>query len=280
MIPLNINGDIRHFTDRSIYKLKSVLPYWGLSLNDQYQVAPLFSDKMIRINVDSPSLFHSIEEYVQHTGLSLINKKDQPLDFDIQYHSDGQHEFSIAAENKTYHFKPLTDHPTSVSRLIFKQIWLPVKVKNTTIILGNNNMQRPAEWIAYILLQYAHSQPLSPISHISMSDYQEFVKDVLYQINKKFAECQMLKEFWPSVPSEPDIVENQFQNTIADQEKEGIAEEKPIIHEEEILESHPFQPFKPKLNEHDIDDPEPINPFVKKKSRETHQINPFKKKHP
>ncbi|MBM7644050.1 hypothetical protein JOD45_000241 [Scopulibacillus daqui] len=289
MIPLNINGQIRRYSDRNINKIAAILPYWGLFLNEQNQLAPLFPDKAIRIQTENRSLFQSAKEYIKHTGLSLIHKQGQSIDCDIKCQSDEQRQLSIETANTTYHLKPLADQPTSVSRLIHKQVLLPIKSRPFTILINNNNIQQSAEWIAYILLQLANSQSFPSISHISMSDYQTFVNDILYPVNPKLAKRQMLEAFLPSLPLKPGSIIQPDNEPLSkdDADAEEPADDsggsmKNLANKaKKEIESHTIQPFKPKLNQENLmHEPEPINPFKKKHDQKPKQINPFKNKHP
>lgn len=272
-----INQQTVELNQREQAKLLNLLPYWGLSLDQDQAIGPAFDKHAINIHCSHSYLIEQTQVYLQHTGLTLMQNQQQSPMYDVQFFNNHDYPISVQAgtRNMTYNLKPL--HPgnaTTVQRFIHKNLWLPPGMEPYTVIIDASYQSRSAEWLAYLFMQQMSDSLLPDLKHISFPVYQYLVKKVLTPLNESFAKTQFVEQSEPDLPLSP-------------QPKQQQAAEKPAPHKKQVspqkgshfghkqTNQQTINPFK---NDSDSDRGETINPFKRTHEQQTKPFNPFKKK--
>jgi hypothetical protein len=278
-------------SENEFQKLSILLPYWGLTINNENKITRLDTPSDITIDGVSERAVVELNQVLAHTGIK--DRRAAHPEFIITYKNDDSTPLSIRIQSVTYRFRPL--QPLQTQRLqehIFKNLWLPKRVQPVSVFIDPKHSMNTTEWMSYLLIQYVGSpSDFSHLSTITLKDYQYFVSKYLMKINSVFASFQQLDQSdmkqWPNFPEKPSFLSNldRSQNKTlhlgeetyekdSDDLDSSIGEADEIELRIEPDTQLPIQPFRLEKTEKE---PEPINPFKIETSSQS-VINPFRKK--
>lgn len=266
MVQFSYAGQSININEDDLMTLYTLLPYWGLTINENKEISGLQSRSDIRISGLSDRTLKELNQYISHTGI-IATYSDDP-EFVITFKESSSAPISIRVHFVTYRFHPTSSIPAErLQDYIFKKLWLPKRVVPIHITIDSSHRSRSVEWLSYLLIQYA-TAPLKfkSLTSLSLEDYQYFVEEYLIKINPQFATTQKWTvsetDEWPDFPDKPSFLA--ARNLFDD----------PDDRNEDPVDDSSIRPFR---KSQDQVEPQPINPF-KKGKQEQSVINPFRKK--
>ncbi|TCP19513.1 hypothetical protein EV207_16218 [Scopulibacillus darangshiensis] len=305
MHDIKVDGKVLTCTESKLKKLRTILPYWGLTLSSSLRITGCLGNINVNIVTNDLSLLAKIRQILSHTQLSLTSNPALASDFEIKLTPDHSHLASILTDKITYHLKPSIDGTyDGINKAIYKNIWLPVRSPGTQVTIHSDYMNHAAEWTAYLILQYTRLTPFPKVTSLSNQDYKNFINEVLEPLNPAFASLQSscLKgaDHWPAPPErfKPSLRRTEELLTLGKgRNDEGDYKDNQLEEDnrnESLFTGHtkkrkdpdnkPFQPFKNKTEAQQTNNlfeqdshKNPINPFSKKKKTFS-TIDPFNNK--
>ncbi|WP_273834669.1 hypothetical protein [Guptibacillus sedimenti] len=242
--------------------LKILLPYWGISLQDNRLTGSL-NMKKVYLDIESKARESFFFDLLTHTGIELTNHAtDADLTIKVNISDKYDYPLSLITDKKTYHLKGKNSKSLDLQKRIHKNIWLPKAFSSLMCSIHHEYTETSMEWLAYLTIQYYMKPFFKPIDHLSIAQYEFLITSVLEKINPLFSSYQISAASfseWPSLPDEYSSIKQTKRSP-----KESIKERKTIS---------PFQ------SQQSLFTPEPFNPF--KFNRETAKksvINPFYRK--
>jgi len=245
-----------------IEALKILLPYWGISFQNNRLTGSL-STKKVYLDVessDSASFFFSL---LTHTGIELSDHANT-ADLNITVNVSDKHDYplSLITEEKTYHLKGMKSKSLDLQKRIHKNIWLPDAFSSLMCSIHPEYTETSMEWLAYLTIQYYMKPFFKPIDHLSIAQYEFLITSVLEKINPLFSSYQISAASFSEWPSLPDKYSS-IQQTINSQNQ--LRNERKTI--------SPFQ------TQQSLFTPEPFNPFkFNREAAKKSVINPFYRK--
>ncbi|MCA0990017.1 hypothetical protein [Pseudalkalibacillus hwajinpoensis] len=242
--------------------LKILLPYWGITFQNNRLIGSLITKKMY-LNIESSDRASFFFSLLTHTGIELSDHANPAvLNITVNVSDKYNYPLSLITEEKTYHLKGMKSKSLDLQKRIHKNIWLPDPFSTLKCSVHPEYIDTSMEWLAYLTIQYYMKPYFKPIDHLSIAQYEFLVTSVLEKINPIFSSYQISAisiSDWPSLPDEYSSIKQTKRSP-----NESIRERKTIS---------PFQ------SQQSLFTPQPFNPF--KFNRETAKksvINPFYRK--
>ncbi|WKB35032.1 hypothetical protein QS257_14940 [Terrilactibacillus sp. S3-3] len=161
-------GDEKIFLSEKHYrKLTSVLPYWGMRLDDHARLAGALHGSVRTLIADDPALIRDIERLLAHTGLRLEAAGTPNVKVGAAPEEDGR-KLAILAGHQTYYLKP-GHYPSTqdLGRYIYIRgcgFPLPSPTAFASIILINPSQQNGSPifscWILWEKVIFPSSPPV------------------------------------------------------------------------------------------------------------------------
>lgn len=242
--------------------LKTLLPYWGISLQNNKLTGSLRTKKLY-LYVHSTDKANLLFSLLNHTGIECSDH-ETAADLSIRINISNKYEYplSLITAGKTYHPKGMDKKSLDLQKRIHKNIWLPNTFSPLNCSIHPEHIETSIEWLSYLIIQYFMKPFFKPIDHLSIAQYEFLITSVLEKINPVFSAYQVSgtsKSQWPSLP-------------------EDYSSSKPTTKDlnHTTNERNTISPFK---SQQSLFTPEPFNPFkFNREKTKKSVINPFYRK--
>ncbi|QHA91602.1 hypothetical protein [Bacillus sp. N1-1] len=257
-----MDKEICNLNVNDLEALKILLPYWGISFQNNSLTGSL-STKKVYLDIESNDRASFFFSLLSHTGIELsAHANTADLNITVNVSDKYDYPLSLITEEKTYHLKGMKSKSLDLQKRIHKNIWLPDPFSSLMCSIHPKYVETSMEWLSYLTIQYYLKPYFKPIDHLSIAQYEFLITSVLEKLNPHFSSYQIsgtsLSE-WPLLPDEYSSKKQTKRSP-----NESRKERKTIS---------PFQ------SQQSLFTPEPFNPF--KFNRETAKksvINPFYRK--
>ncbi len=240
-----VDKEICHLNRNDLEALKILLPYWGISLQDNRLTGSL-SSKKVYLDIDANDRALFFFSLLTHTGIEASDHATV-TDLNIYVNISDKYEYplSLITPEKTYHLKGMNKKSLDLQKRIHKNIWLPDAFSSLMCSIHPEHIETSMEWLSYLTIQYYMKPFFTPIDHLSIDQYEHLLTSVLEKINPLFSSYQIsaptISE-WPSLPDEYSSFK-QRKSSPNDSSKEHKTIS-PFPSKQSLFTPEPFNPFK------------------------------------